>query len=89
MNIIDLHRINRTDVEIPYGVLGIDRLSLDAFEDDVLCYHWIGTYKTHKATLQRCEWAKRLHGNAPAGTRYGYFKIQDPCGYRINLNVYI
>ena len=30
------------------------------------------TYETHEIKLY--EWAKHLHGNAPPGTPYGYFR---------------
>ena len=30
------------------------------------------TYETHEIKLY--EWAKHLHGNAPSGTPYGYFR---------------
>lgn len=59
-------------------------------EKDVLtyCYYYDPAVKMRKATLQLCEWAKHLHGNAPSGTKYGYYKIQLPNGKRVNYNVY-
>lgn len=68
---------------------GIDSLALDYYEDGVLYYHWTGTYKTYRATIQLREWAKHLHGNPPAGTCYGYFRIRYAGGYRKKLYVYI
>lgn len=41
-------------------------------------------YEEHKVTLY--EWAKHLHGNAPAGTPYGYFKASKN-GKRIIITV--
>ena len=35
-------------------------------------YPYSCTYEEHEIKLY--EWAKHLHGNAPAGTPYGYFR---------------
>ena len=45
---------------------------------------WFSKYETHKITLY--EWAKHLHGNAPAGTPYGYFRASRN-GKRIIITV--
>lgn len=60
-------------------------------ENDKLsyCYYYDPAQKMRTATFQPCEWAKHSHGNPPAGTLYGYFKIQLPDGRRANYNVYI
>lgn len=33
---------------------------------------WFSKYEYHE--IKPYEWAKHLHGNAPAGTPYGYFR---------------
>ena len=33
---------------------------------------WYGKYEYHE--IKFYEWAKHLHGNAPSGTPYGYFR---------------
>lgn len=45
---------------------------------------WFGKYETHKIKLY--EWARRLHGNAPSGTPYGYFRASRT-GKRIIITV--
>lgn len=42
------------------------------------------TYETHEIKLY--EWAKHLHGNAPSGTPYGYFRANRN-GKRIIITV--
>lgn len=43
-----------------------------------------GGYETHKIHLY--EWAKHLHGNAPSGTPYGYFRATQN-GKRVIITV--
>lgn len=45
---------------------------------------WFSKYEAHTITLY--DWAKHLHGNAPSGTRYGYFKASRN-GKRIIITV--
>lgn len=45
---------------------------------------WFSKYEAHAITLY--EWAKHLHGNAPSGTPYGYFKASRN-GKRIIITV--
>lgn len=45
--------------------------------------------RIHRATFNRCEWAKHPHGNAPSGTKYGWFRIQLPNGKRKYINLYV
>ena len=41
----------------------------------LFCVYYDGWYtKMEYHEIKRYEWAKNLHGNAPAGTPYGYFK---------------
>lgn len=47
-------------------------------------YDRFGTYEEHDIKLY--EWAKHLHGNAPAGTPYGYIKASRT-GKRIIITV--
>ena len=35
-------------------------------------FRWYPVLETHE--IKRYEWAKHLHGNAPSGTPYGYFR---------------
>ena len=53
----------------------------------LFCVYYDGKYEeyeTHKITLY--EWAKHLHGNAPSGTPYGYFRANRN-GKRIVITV--
>ena len=43
-----------------------------------------GEYEAHEIKLY--EWAKHLHGNAPGGTAYGYFRASKT-GKRIVITV--
>ena len=45
---------------------------------------WFAKYEEHEIKLY--EWAKHLHGNAPSGTPYGYFKASRT-GQRIIITV--
>ena len=45
---------------------------------------WFSKYETHEIKLY--EWAKHLHGNAPSGTPYGYFRANRN-GKRIVITV--
>lgn len=45
---------------------------------------WFAKREVHKITLY--EWAKHLHGNAPSGTPYGYFRASRT-GQRIVITV--
>lgn len=45
---------------------------------------WCSKYEEHEIKLY--EWAKHLHGNAPSGTPYGYFKASKN-GKRIIITV--
>jgi len=45
---------------------------------------WFAKRETHDIKLY--EWAKHLHGNAPSGTPYGYFKANRN-GKRIIITV--
>lgn len=56
-------------------------------ERDTL-YYCDETGRERAATLQHMPWCKKLHGNAPPGTRYAYYKLQLPSGARVNYNLY-
>ena len=45
---------------------------------------WFSKYEYHAISLYK--WAKRLHGNAPSGTPYGYFRASKN-GKRIIITV--
>lgn len=45
---------------------------------------WFSKYEYHEISLY--EWAKHLHGNAPSGTPYGYFRASRN-GKRIVITV--
>lgn len=45
---------------------------------------WDSRYEMHEVKLY--EWAKHLHGNAPSGTPYGYFRASRN-GKRIIITV--
>lgn len=45
---------------------------------------WFSKMETHEIKLY--EWAKHLHGNAPSGTPYGYFRASRT-GQRIIITV--
>lgn len=48
-----------------------------------------GDGKERRAALQLAEWAKHLHGNAPAGTFYGSYRVQLADGARVSFPVYV
>ena len=53
----------------------------------VFCVYYDGLFskiETHEIKLY--EWAKHLHGNAPSGTPYGYFRA-NRTGQRIIITV--
>ena len=53
----------------------------------VFCVYYDGWYakrETHEVKLY--DWAKHLHGNAPSGTPYGYFRA-NRTGQRVILTV--
>ena len=45
---------------------------------------WYSKYEAHEIKLY--DWAKHLHGNAPSGTAYGYFRANRN-GKRIIITV--
>lgn len=69
---------------------GKDYATIESTTDDgktMFCVYydgWLSKYEKHKITLY--EWAKHLHGNAPAGTPYGYFRATKN-GKRIIITV--
>ena len=50
------------------------------------CVHYDDYSKMEAHEIKLYEWAKGLHGNAPSGTPYGYFRANDN-GKRIIITV--
>jgi len=77
-------------MECFYSKDGKDYATIEGKTDDgktLFCVYydsWFGKYEKHEITLY--EWAKHLHGNAPAGTPYGYFRATKN-GKRIIITV--
>ena len=61
------------------GNLGNGRLVFCVYYDG-----WFAKRETHEVKLY--DWAKHLHGNAPSGTPYGYFRA-NRTGQRVILTV--
>lgn len=75
----DVIYISRGTATHKLYVLGTERDTL---------YYCDETGRERAATLQYMPWCKKLHGNAPPGTRYAYYKLQLPSGDRVNYNLY-
>ena len=50
--------------------------------------YYVG-YKEGTAKINYCSWVRGLHGNAPAGTKYGSFRVTLPDGSRKNVPIYV
>ncbi len=64
------------------------KVEFESIENDTLTYYAWQDCKRHTARLIPCEWTKHLHGNAPAGTQYGSYRIITPDGKRTTFPVY-
>lgn len=63
-----------------------DEIIFEDIYNGYLYYHFYWyPYKERKAKLQYLPWAKGLHGNAPGGTPYGFYRIQLPNGERVRI----
>lgn len=72
------------------GVEYFARYSIEiiAEDGDAIIYD-NGDGRQRRAGLQLARWARGLHGNAPAGTLYGWHVVQLRNGDRVRFNVYI
>lgn len=53
----------------------------------IFCVYYDGWYSKYEAhEIKLYDWAKHLHGNAPSGTPYGYFRANRN-GKRIIITV--
>ena len=62
-----------------YSKSGKTYAEIDGYDKDngktLFCVYYDGWYaKMEYHEIKLYEWAKHLHGNAPSGTPYGYFK---------------